>query len=345
MLNKKIGIVGGGQLGMFICEAAKEQKVDTIIYSNTNDFSAKRACDDFIIGEYTEKKKINKFVNSADFFTVETENIPLDFLKNIEMKKKLFPSSKIIEIAQNRLKEKKFLNSLESIQTAKFFEINNFDELNNYSHQLNYNCILKTQEFGYDGKGQFEINKNNLNNFKNKNLNNHILEEKVNFEKEISVIVARSESNFFSYPPVENLHKNSILRKTVFPAKLSSEIKFKSLKKAELIARKLKFQGVLAIEMFILGKKIVINEIAPRPHNSGHWTIDASRCSQFANLVSIITKGKSTNPAPFRNCKMINIIGDEYLNIKNIKENHKVYDYLKPEVRPLRKMGHYIAFD
>ena len=345
MLNKKIGIVGGGQLGMFICEAAKKQKIDTIIYSNTNDFSAKKACDDFIIGEYTEKNKINRFVNSADFFTVETENIPIDFLKFIEIKKKLFPSSKSIEISQNRLKEKVFLNSLEGIQTVKFFEINNFDELNNYAHQLNYNCILKTQEFGYDGKGQFEINKNNLNDFKNKNLNDYILEEKINFDLEISVIVARSENNFFSYPPVENLHKNSILRRSIYPATISSEIKFGSLKKAELIAKKLNFQGVLAIEMFILGKKILINEIAPRPHNSGHWTIDASGCSQFENLVSIIINGRSINPGPFRNCTMINIIGDEYLNIKNIKQNHKLYDYLKPEVRPLRKMGHYITFD
>ncbi|MFL2661381.1 MAG: 5-(carboxyamino)imidazole ribonucleotide synthase [Alphaproteobacteria bacterium] len=345
MINKKIGIIGGGQLGMFICEAAKKKKIKTIIYSDTHDFSAKRVCDDFIVASYDDKEKINEFVCNADFFTVESENIPIDFLKTIEMKKKVFPSSRIIEIAQNRLKEKKFLNSLDDIETVKFFEINDFDQLSKYASNLNYKCILKTQEFGYDGKGQFEIKKNNLDNFKNEDLTKYILEEKINFDLEISVIIARSSSNFFSYPPVENVHKNSILRRTIFPARINKETKIKSLKKAEIIAKELDFHGVLAIEMFILNEKILINEIAPRPHNSGHWTMDASGCSQFENLVSIITNGNSTNPEPFKSCEMINIIGDEYLDIKNIRQNHKVYDYSKPEVRPLRKMGHYIAFD
>ncbi len=345
MLNKKIGIIGGGQLGMFICEAAKKKKIKTIVYSDTFDFSAKKVCDNFIVANYNDIKKINEFINNADFFTIETENIPIDFLKTIEKKKKIFPSSKVVEIAQNRLKEKSFLNSLDGIETVRYFEVNNFDQLNEFSSKFNHKCILKTQEFGYDGKGQFEINKKNLNKFKNKNLKKYILEEKVNFDLEISVIIARSEYNFFSYPPVENFHKNSILRKTIFPAKINDKVKERSLRMAETIAKKLDFYGVLAIEMFVLNEKILINEIAPRPHNSGHWTIDAAGCSQFDNLVSIITRGTSTDPTPFKSCEMINIIGNEYLNIKNISKNHKVYDYFKPEVRPLRKMGHYISLD
>lgn len=345
MLNKRIGIVGGGQLGMFICEAAKKEKIKTVVYSTTHNFSAKSVCDDFIVGEYNDEKKLSQFINDADLFTIETENIPINFLKIIEMKKKLFPSSKIVEIAQNRLREKQFLNSLEGIKTVEYFEINNFDELIKYSREFEYECILKTQEFGYDGKGQYQIDQKNLSNFKIKNLNNYILEKKINFDLEISVIVSRSKSNYFSYPPVENLHKDSILRKTTYPAKIDQKIKFKSLENAELIANKLDFHGVLAIEMFVIGEEILINEIAPRPHNSGHWTIDASECSQFENLISIITNGKSLNPEPFKNCSMVNIIGDEYLEIEKFKQNYKVYDYSKEEVRPLRKMGHYLAFD
>ena len=238
-----------------------------------------------------------------------------------------------------------FLNSLEGIKTVEYFEINNFDELIKYSREFEYECILKTQEFGYDGKGQYQIDQKNLSNFKIKNLNNYILEKKINFDLEISDNVSRTKSNYFSYPPVENLHKDSILRKTTYPAKIDQKIKFKSLENAELIANKLDFHGVLAIEMFVIGEEILINEIAPRPHNSGHWTIDASECSQFENLISIITNGKSLNPEPFKNCSMVYIIGDEYLEIEKFKQNYKVYDYSKEEVRPLRKMGHYLAFD
>ena len=345
MSNKTIGIVGGGQLGMFICEAAKKKNIRTIVYSTTNNFSAKNVCDDFIIGEYYDNKKLDQFIINADFFTIETENIPINFLKEIEIKKNLFPSSKIIEIAQNRLREKNFLNSLDGIKTVEYFEINNFDELIKYSNEFNCECILKTQEFGYDGKGQYHINQKNLSDFKSKNLNNHILEKKICFDLEISVIVSRSKSNYFSYPPVENLHKDSILRKTTYPAKINQKIKFKSRQKAELIANKLNFYGVLAIEMFVIGEEILINEIAPRPHNSGHWTIDASGCSQFENLISIMTDEKSINPEPFKNCSMVNIIGNEYLEIEKLKHNYKVYDYSKEEVKSLRKMGHYVVFD
>ena len=195
MSNKTLGIIGGGQLGMFICIAARKVGLKTLVYSQEENFSARKFCDKYIIGNIKSKEKLEEFIEDSDFCTVETENIHKDFLRIIEKRKNLFPSSNIIEISQNRLLEKNFLNSLENIETTKFFEVNNFKDLKESAKNLNYNCILKTQELGYDGKGQSTINKENLYQFENQILQNCIIEEKVNFKLEISVIVARNSSN------------------------------------------------------------------------------------------------------------------------------------------------------
>jgi 5-(carboxyamino)imidazole ribonucleotide synthase len=346
-MNKKVlGIIGGGQLGMFICIAARKVGVKTVIYSNEEHFSAKEFCDHYFVGDTGDEIKIDEFIDSADFFTIETENIPKEFLRKIKNQKKLFPSSEIIEIAQNRLKEKKFLNNIIGIKTAPYFEINDFEELKTYSKEFGYNCILKTQEFGYDGKGQYIIKNSNLEKFKNLNLTNFILEKKINFHLEISVIVIGNHIKMIHYPPVENHHKHSILRQTIFPANISEKISKKAIKIALKISRSLKLEGVLAVEMFVTkDAKILINELAPRPHNSGHWTMDSSKFSQFDNLVSLIIKNEVRVPNVFRKCKMINIIGKDYLKFKTIKKKFIAYDYYKKQVRPSRKMGHYIDFE
>ena len=343
MNNKTLGIIGGGQLGMFICIAARKIGLQTLVYSQEEDFSAKEFCDKYIIGSIKNKEKIEKFIEDSDFYTVETENIHKDFLRLIEKRKNLYPSSNIIVTAQNRLIEKKFLNSLKNIETAKFYEVNNFRDLKESAKNLNFNCILKTQEFGYDGKGQSTIKKENLHQFESQNLQNCILEEKINFKLEVSVIVARNSSNTIVYPPVQNIHKESILRRTIFPAKIDKRLKNSAIEKAIYISENLDLVGILAVEMFVTNEdQILINELAPRPHNSGHWTMDACKYSQFDNLVSIISHNEVHEPEPFSNCKMINIIGKEYLSFKTIKQNFKAYDYFKKKVKSNRKMGHYV---
>ncbi len=346
-MNKNtLGIIGGGQLGMFICIAAKKIGLKTIIYSNNEDFSARNYCDKFFIGSFFDQNKIKDFLNSADYFTIETENIPKNFLRIIEQKKKLFPSSKTVEITQNRLIEKKFLNKINFVKTARFFEINNFGDLEKSAKKFNYNCILKTQEFGYDGKGQFQINNSDLSIHRTKKLNQLILEERVNFKSEISVVAVGNGREVIFYPPVENIHKNSILRETIYPANISEKLKKNSLKISKFISKKLKLNGILAIEMFVTeNDEILVNELAPRPHNSGHWTMDGCAFSQFDNLVSIIKNNELLEPNPLKFCKMINLIGNDYLNIKKIQKKYKSYDYFKKEIRDHRKMGHYIIFD
>ena len=344
MNRKKIGILGGGQLGMFICQIAKKMNIQTSVFSEIDDFSAKKFCDNFFIASYNNQKTLNEFLNSSDIFTIETENIPKNVLWKIKKKKKLFPSSKIVEIAQNRLLEKKILNSLEGIKTAKYKPINNFNQLKLGLEDFNFNAILKSCEMGYDGKNQFLINKNNIQKYKNKSLKNHILEELLDFKKEISVIVCRdSKKNVITYPPVENIHKNSILHKTNYPAKINLKTKNEAEKISKKIASDLDVIGNIAVEMFVMkDEKILVNEIAPRPHNSGHWTIDCCKFNQFENLIYAITENNVKKPIPKKRCSMINLIGDEYKNINILKRKFRCYDYYKTKIKPNRKMGHYI---
>jgi 5-(carboxyamino)imidazole ribonucleotide synthase len=345
MSKNTLGIIGGGQLGMFICMAAKKIGVKTIVYSDSEDFSAKKFCDNFFIGGFDDKKIIQKFIDSAEFFTIETENIPKEILRFIQKKKKLFPSSKIIEISQNRIKEKKFINSIEGIKTPRYCLIKNFDDLKEAIEKFGCKCILKSQEFGYDGKWQYLVDKKNINTLKKINLNNFVLEELVDFKLEISVIVISNRTRTICYPPVENLHKKSILRETIFPARINKSVSLEAKKKAKKIARKLQLNGVLAVEMFVMkDHKILINELAPRPHNSGHWSIDSCKYSQFDNLVSSIVKNTLREPLPQRKCRMVNIIGNEYSKFDQLKKKYKCYDYYKKGAKPQRKMGHYIVF-
>ena len=343
MIKAKLGILGGGQLGMFICQAAKEFGITTTIFSQEKIFSAKKFCDNYIVGRYSNSKLLDKFIRSSDFFTIETENIPKEILRKIGKEKKIFPSSKIIEISQNRIKEKKFINSINGIKTVRYFLVNNYKDLVNGFNKLGGKALLKSCQFGYDGKDQYLIKKSNINEFKKKKLENFIIEEFLDFKKEISVIISRTKKNMINYPPVENLHKNSILKETLYPAVLDEKIKKNAIRIAKNIAINLELIGILAIEMFVLkNNDILINELAPRPHNSGHWTLDCCKFSQYENLLFSIFKSKVKEPIPTKNCKMINLIGEDYKKIKKLKKEYKCYDYHKKEIRPKRKMGHYI---
>ena len=168
------------------------------------------------------------------------------------------------------------------------------------------------------------------------------MEEILDFEKEISVIVCRKNKILKSYPAVENIHKKSILRETIFPANISVETSKEADKIAIEIAKEINLDGILAIEMFLMrDESIIINELAPRPHNSGHWSIDYCEVSQFHNLLHTIFFESPKNPNPISSCKMVNVIGDEFLKKDALEKKFKFYDYFKKEVKSARKMGHY----
>ena len=341
-----LGIIGGGQLGMFICQAAKKIGIKTSIFTENKDFSAKKFCDQYFVGKFNNIEVLENFINSVDVFTIETENIPFQILDIISKKKKIFPDPQVIKICQNRLKEKKFLNSLKNIKTAKFFPINNFNDLKKNIGLINNKGILKTSELGYDGKGQYKIYNGKIEKLKKINLKNFILEEILDFTMEISVIVCRGSKKVISYPVVENIHKNAILRETLYPAKVSEKVSKNATKIAIQIANEINLNGILAVEMFLMkDESILINELAPRPHNSGHWTLDYCKISQFQNLINIIFFKTPQQPNPISSCKMVNVIGDDYLKKNQLKEKFKFYNYFKKEIKNFRKMGHYIIKD
>ena len=240
------------------------------------------------------------FANTVDVVTYEFENVPSETTAFLLERKAVHPGPDVLHICQNRLREKDFCNSI-NIPTTRYAEVNSFESLERVVHDIGAPCVLKTTEMGYDGKGQSFIHQDsNLAEVwgkvaSGKNDIQTIIEAVVDFRMEISVIVARSLNKACqTYIPVENQHKNHILDRTIVPARISDRL----LERAEAIARrmadKLELTGMLAIEMFVTtDDEILVNEMAPRPHNSGHWTMDGCVTSQFEQFIRAVTVSPS----------------------------------------------------
>ena len=336
-----LGIVGGGQLASLLAEAAKKLKIKTIILSDDIDAPAKNFAEKFIYGKYDDESIVNEFINSVDLVTYEFENIPNSILNKIEYEKVILPKPKINKLVRNRLTEKDFLNK-NNIRTTNYASVNNFEDV-----KLNQKLLpglLKTCTLGYDGKGQFIINKlEDLNDdfdFTKK----YILEKKINLKQEISVVITRyGHQKYEIYEPIENVHEDQILKYSKIPANISDKIMNKSKEWAMIIAEELDYIGTLCVEYFIdKNENIYANEIAPRVHNSGHLTINTHNISQFENHIRAICGLKQINIKKIYNAKMINLLGDEILPYreKYLKENEFFFDYLKKDIKPKRKMGH-----
>ena len=255
----------------------------------------------------------------------------------------LYPNVETLKITQNRILEKNFLNE-NQIKTTEYKVINNFDDLEK-ELMIFKKAILKTAIMGYDGKGQFiledvEMAKKVYENVKNYPL---ILEKFCKFDDEVSVIVARSKSGEIkAYEPLTNIHKNGILERSFYPSRLSLPQKIKTQKTATKIVEKLNLVGIMAVEFFIIDNKILVNELAPRPHNSGHFSMNASVTSQFEQLIRAIT-GMNLGETRFHSQgQMINLIGDDVNNIDKYQNNPraKIHLYGKGEAKEGRKMGH-----
>ena len=336
-----LGIVGGGQLASLLAEAAKKLKIKTIILSDDIDAPAKNFAEKFIYGKYDDEGIVNEFINSVDLVTYEFENIPNAILNKIEYEKVILPKPKINKLVRNRLTEKDFLNK-NNIRTTNYVSVNNCEDV-----KLNQKLLpglLKTCTLGYDGKGQFIINKlEDLNDdfdFTKK----YILEKKINLKQEISVVITRyGHQKYEIYEPIENVHEDQILKYSKIPANISDKIMNKSKEWAMIIAEELDYIGTLCVEYFIdKNENIYANEIAPRVHNSGHLTINTHNISQFENHIRAICGLKQINIKKIYNAKMINLLGDEILPYreKSLKENEFFFDYLKKDIKPKRKMGH-----
>ena len=338
--NFTLGIIGGGQLGSMLCQAATSLNIQTIIYCDDNDSPAQKFSTKFYHKKYDDVEALKQFANEVDVITFEFENIPVPTLKSLEKIKPVYPKPQVNYIIQDRAREKKFINDL-GITTTEYKEISKKEDCINTDHLIP--GILKTTTLGYDGKGQFIIQNNN--DLQKITIdNNFILEKKINLKQEISVIVTRyQDGEVVLYDPFENVHKNQILDTSKIPANISDTITELSKTQAKLIAEKLDYIGTMCVEFFIDEKeKLYVNEIAPRVHNSGHLSINAHSISQFESHIRAVCNLDIKQPIILKSAMMKNIIGieiEEYRN-RTYKNNEFFYDYLKKDPKPKRKMGH-----
>ena len=341
MSDSTLGIIGSGQLGSMLCQAAKKLNVKTVVISDNEQGPAQKYADQFIFAKYDDQQKIKQFTDKADVVTFEFENIPISILKQIEKEKKVLPKPEINRIIQNRKLEKSFVNEL-GIETTKWSFIEKAEDVTKNSNLLP--GILKTNTLGYDGQGQFVLK--SLADVKKDwcFTADYILEKKVNLKKEISVIITRFiDGETFIYEPIENLHKDQILKHSKIPANINEKIYKQAQNNAKIIADELDYVGSMCVEYFIdQDDNLLVNEIAPRVHNSGHLTINAFNISQFENHIRAVCGLKFEKPKKNSNAEMINILGkeiEEYRS-KTFKEDEFFFDYGKKIIKEKRKMGH-----
>ena len=347
----KLGIIGGGQLAMMLICAAKRLNIHTTIYCDDKKTPARCFANVFVIGNYDDHTRLSEFANLVDVVTFEFENIPYLSLKQVNQITQVLPFPEINQIIQHRMREKDFVNRLQ-LKTTEYKLIRSFNDILQYIDM--FPCILKTCTMGYDGKGQYRINcKEDIFRLELEldPLQEYILEKTVPLKQEISVVLTRFGKNKYEmYEPIENIHKDQILRTSEIPAKISKKIYDTSQQWAIQIAEQLDYIGTLCVEYFIDEEyQLYVNEIAPRVHNSGHLTICTHTVNQFENHVRAICKLEQKETRKLYNGKMTNIIGEPAISHFNIEDaftdealgKNFYFDYKKQEARPGRKMGHF----
>lgn len=339
-------MLGGGQLGRMMAMAAAQLGYRVVVYCPEIDNPAEQVSGGVIHADYEDLDGLEKFMSLVDVVTYEFENIPVATVNAISKKVAVFPSSKVLEISQDRLSEKRFINQL-GIETAPFKAVSTIEEARSALRDISYPAVLKTRRFGYDGKGQAIVKSpDDLEQaWKLLDSDSIIIEGFIEFDMEISVLAARGQDGKVScYVPVENEHKNHILDVSIAPARIAEDLKAMALEQATKIVESLEYVGVLTVEFFVskTSPKLRVNEIAPRVHNSGHWTIEACTANQFEQHIRAIC-GLPLGDVGFDGeARMTNLIGDDILmmDVLLAEEGANVHHYGKFDARPGRKMGH-----
>jgi 5-(carboxyamino)imidazole ribonucleotide synthase len=340
-----IGILGGGQLGRMIALAAARLGYRCHIFADEEDSPAAQVCNRATVADFYDMAALDAFAAAIDVATIEFENIPAEAVRRIAARKPTLPRPEILEIAQDRLREKDFLRAI-GVATTAYRAVHDAAELESIARDFGAPAVLKTVRMGYDGKGQVMLRPDTpaAQAWRRMGGEIGILEKFVDFACEISVIIARSANGeWAAYPPVENRHTNHILDTTIAPARIAAALARQAEAVARHIAEKLDLVGLLAVEMFVTRTgELLVNELAPRPHNSGHWTIDACLTSQFEQLVRAICGLPLGSVAHHSEAVMHNLLGDQVERWREALADPfaKLHLYGKSEVQPGRKMGH-----
>ena len=338
-----IGILGGGQLGRMLSVAAARLGLKTHIYEPGANAPAGDVAHQVTTAAYEDKAALMAFGKSVDVITYEFENIPTSALDLLETLAPIHPGRQALATSQDRLTEKAFLQDL-GLQTAPFADIANADGLAAAIAQIGTPAILKTRRFGYDGKGQARIMTPTDTERAWSDMAGApaILEGFVNFTHEVSVIGARSpDGSVACYDPGENVHENGILSTTTVPAKLTPSQRTDAVLIAARILNALDYVGVMGVELFVTPQGLIVNEIAPRVHNSGHWTQNGCTICQFEQHMRAVAGWPLGDGSRHADVVMENLIGDDMNRVPALaKTDVAIHLYGKAEVKPGRKMGH-----
>lgn len=342
-----IGILGGGQLGRMLAVAAAELGFDCVVYEPEADCPAGRVAARCITAAWDDQEALAAFADCVDVVTFEFENVPAPSLAFLEKRAIIRPGLKSLQLTQDRLVEKQFIQGL-GLETAPFAACDTLEDLDGAVAAIGLPAILKTRTLGYDGKGQFRLSQPSdaAEAWAALGGTPAILEGFVPFDSEVSVILARAvDGSFAAYDVTENVHQGGILRTSTVPAQVSDPLGDQAVAAAAQIAEALDHIGVLAVEFFVVGEGLVINEIAPRVHNSGHWTQDGCAADQFQQHIRAVVHwplASTKRHAP--NVVMTNLIGkdvDAWADLAGQPDTF-VHLYGKRAVRDGRKMGHVI---
>ena len=340
-----IGILGGGQLGRMLAVAATRLGFKSHIFDPSENSPASQVACKTSIASFENEKALIKFANSVDVITYEFENIPTSALDVLEKIVPIRPGREALRVSQDRIIEKDFLSGI-GLKTTPYQIVDGFNSLHSASELIGFPAILKTTRLGYDGKGQVRLSENSDIEKEYKKLGDNILiyEGFVDFEFEVSVIAARNLSGQVAcYDPGQNVHINGILHSTTIPSQLNSQQTVDAVLIASKILESLNYVGVLGVELFYTKSGLIVNEIAPRVHNSGHWTQNGCTIDQFEQHIRAITNWPLGDGTRHTNVVMQNLIGDEVKHVAELAkdENISLHLYGKTEIKPGRKMGHF----
>ena len=345
-----IGILGGGQLGRMSAIAARRLGYKVKTFDSSAQACAAAIADEHVVAEWNDTAALTRFAQGCGRITLEFENIPPATVEFVAQSVPSHPSANVLAICQNRRREKEFLRA-SGIPCANFAVVASLAELQAAVKSIGFPCVLKTADFGYDGKGQVKLPTAEADLAAAWNKMGGavgVLEAWVPFQLEISVLVARTvDGRTAVYDPAENIHRNHILHLSISPARISETTAAEARALALSIADKIQLVGLLAVEMFVKDGRIVVNELAPRPHNSGHQTFDANETSQFEQHIRAVCGLPLGGTKPLQPAVMLNLLGDLWKNGQEpdwtlvlADPSAKLHLYDKGKAAPGRKMGH-----